>query len=323
MELSQEMHLRFYRSMFRIRRFEETVVEMSQAGHIPGIVHVYIGEEPVAVGVCEALNPDDYISGTHRGHGHCLAKGMQAHRMMAELFAKATGYNRGKGGSMHIASLADGVLGCNGIVAGGVGLATGAGFSARQRGSGQVSVAFFGDGALNRGSLHEAMNLAAVWKLPVLFVCEDNGWAISMSSERSVAIDDVSVRAEGYGMPGVSVDGNDVTAVYQAAREAVERARAGEGPTFLICRTSRIRGHEEGDPQAYRDPEDLKNALAGDPVARYREHLLKEGLVTQEELEEIEAEVNEEVEEAVAFAKESPAPTLASALEDVYEERVQ
>ncbi len=322
MELSKEQHLRFYRSMFRIRRFEETVVEMGQAGHIPGIVHVYIGEEPVAVGVCEALNPDDYISGTHRGHGHCLAKGMQADRMMAELFAKATGYNRGKGGSMHIASLADGVLGCNGIVAGGVGLATGAGFSARQRGSGQVSVAFFGDGALNRGSLHEAMNLAAVWKLPVLFVCEDNGWAISMSSQRSVAVNDVSVRAEGYGMPGVSVDGNDVTAVYQAAREAVERARAGEGPTFLVCRTSRIRGHEEGDAQAYRDPEDLKAAISSDPVTNYRKRLLEEGLVTEEELEEIETEVAGEVEEAVAFAKESPAPALESALEDVYKERL-
>lgn len=320
MNNQQELALELYHGMQRIRQFEETIIRVSQDGHIPGIVHLYIGEEATGVGVCTALNNDDYIAGTHRGHGHCLAKGMQADKMMAELFAKATGYNRGKGGSMHIASFAQGVLGCNGIVAGGVGIALGAGFSAKVRGTNQVSVAFFGDGALNRGTVHECMNLAAVWKLPVVFCCEDNGWAISMSSGRSVAVDDIAIRAEGYGMLGVSVDGNDVLAVYQATQDAVARARAGEGPTFLVCKTSRIRGHEEGDAQAYRDPGDLAAALENDPLLVFRQRILDEGWATEEELSAIEAEVAAEMEAAVQFAKDSPAPTLESALMDVYAE---
>lgn len=320
MELEREFYLALYRGMQRIRQFEETIIRVSQDGYIPGIVHLYIGEEATGVGVCAALNEDDYIAGTHRGHGHCLAKGMQADKMMAELFAKATGYNRGKGGSMHIANFAQGVLGCNGIVAGGVGIALGAGFSAKVRGTDQVSVAFFGDGALNRGTVHECMNMAAIWKLPVVFCCEDNGWAISMSSGRAVAVNDVAIRADGYGMPGVSVDGNDVLAVYKATQDAVARARNGEGPTFLVCRTSRIRGHEEGDAQAYRDPGDLSAAIENDPVLVYRQRMLEEGWATEEEILAIEAEVAEEMKAAVQFAKDSPAPTLESALMDVYAE---
>lgn len=318
MKLAKEAYLDLYRGMQRIRQFEETIIQVSKDGYVPGIVHLYIGEEAVGVGLCAALREDDYIAGTHRGHGHCLAKGMKADRMMAELFAKSTGYNRGKGGSMHIASYAHGVLGCNGIVAGGVGIALGAGFSAKVRGTDQVSVAFFGDGALNRGTIHECMNLAAIWKLPVLFVCEDNGWAVSMSSERAMAVDDVVIRAEGYGMPGESVDGNDVVAVYGAAQKAVARARRGEGPTFLVCKTSRIRGHEEGDTQGYRDEAELEAAIGADPLKAFRGRLIGEGRATDDELKAIEAEIWAEMEAAVQFAKISPYPAPEEALEDVY-----
>jgi TPP-dependent pyruvate/acetoin dehydrogenase alpha subunit len=322
MSLNEEKYAEFYESMLRIRRFEETAIDVFSAGKIPGFIHSYIGEEAIAAGVCGALGPDDQITGTHRGHGHCLAKGMRMDRMMAELYGKATGYNKGKGGSMHIADFSCGVLGCNGIVAGGVGLATGAAWGHQLQGNGRVVACFFGDGAMNRGSFHEAVNMASVWSLPIVYVVEANGWGISFSTENAINLADLSERAKAYGIPGVSVDGYDVLAVHEAAGAAVTRARRGEGPSMLVCNAPRMRGHEEGDPQTYRPKEDVEKARRNDPLPRYRSFLLDSEILDETTLKAIEDAVEAEVAAAVRFADESPYPAPEEALEDLFVEEV-
>jgi TPP-dependent pyruvate/acetoin dehydrogenase alpha subunit len=317
-DLTKDTRLNLYRHMVRIRRFEEAAIDMFRRDKIYGLLHSYIGEEPIAVGVEAHLRPDDYVTGTHRSHGHGLAKGMRMDRMMAELFGKRTGYNRGKGGSMHIADLSLGMLSANGIVAGGIGIAVGAAFSAKYRETDQVAVAFFGDGAVNRGTFHEAINLAAIWDLPCIFVVEDNGWAITMPRERATKLDDLSERAAAYGIPGKYVDGTKVEEVYQIAGEAVDRARDGAGPTLIVCRATRHKGHQEGDTQDYRPPEELQANLAVDGVKEYREFLLENKIAAEPEITALEEEVNQELNEALEFADNSPEPKAEEALQDVF-----
>lgn len=307
-----------YRNMCRIRRFEEKVSELFAAGRIPGFVHVYIGEEAVAVGACSALRKDDYITSTHRGHGHCIAKGGDLKYMMAELFGKDTGYCKGKGGSMHIADVDLGILGANGIVAAGIPIAVGAGLSAKLRGTDQVAVSFFGDGASNRSTFHEGINLAAIWKLPVIFLCENNLYAQTTPAWAETSVENIADRAVGYSIPGKITDGNDVMAVYSTVAEAVKQAREGDGPTLIECKTYRWRGHFEGDPQKYRNREEVKEWMKRDPIKRLGIQLTKQDILTKEGLREIDDAVMQEVEEAVTFAESSLYPKPEEALEDVY-----
>ncbi|UCD73676.1 MAG: thiamine pyrophosphate-dependent dehydrogenase E1 component subunit alpha [Candidatus Bathyarchaeota archaeon] len=307
-----------YRNMCKIRRFEEKVSELFAAGRIPGFVHVYIGEEAVAVGACSALMKNDYITSTHRGHGHCIAKGGDLKSMMAELFGRRTGYCKGKGGSMHIADIDLGILGANGIVAAGIPIAVGAALSAKLRGSDQVALSFFGDGASNRSTFHEGINLAAVWKLPVIFLCENNLYAQTTPAWAETAVEDIADRAVAYSIPGKIVDGNDVVAVYETVEEAVKRAREGGGPTLIECKTYRWRGHWEGDPQRYRDQGEVEEWMKKCPIQRFAIHLMKKGIHTEEELKEIDDAVKNEVDEAIQFAEKSPLPDPEEALEDIY-----
>ncbi|CEP69144.1 Dehydrogenase, E1 component [Moorella glycerini] len=320
MDIKLEESLEMYRLMLRIRYFEEKIVEVYAQGLMPGLAHLYIGEEAVAVGVCAALRPEDLITSTHRGHGHCIAKGGDVKRMMAEMFGKSTGYCYGKGGSMHISDIELGIVGANGVVGGGIPLATGAALSAQLRNSGQVVACFFGDGASNQGVFHESLNLAAVWRLPVVYICENNGYGISVSQERHQAIKDIAVRAGAYGMPGVVVDGNDVEAVYEATREAVARARRGEGPTLLECKTYRWRGHHEGDPNRgsrYRTREEMAAWEERCPIKNYETKLLARG-ASPDRLEEIQKQVKKEIEDAVEYANNSPFPAVEEAVSQVY-----
>jgi pyruvate dehydrogenase E1 component alpha subunit len=316
--MEKEKLIWMYRQMVRIRQFETRVAELFAQGRIPGFVHLYIGEEATAVGACANLRQDDFITSTHRGHGHCLAKGGDMKLMMAELFGKETGYCKGKGGSMHIADVDMGILGANGIVGGGLSIAPGAGLSAKLRGTDQVTVCFFGDGASNQTTFHEGLNLASIWKLPVIFICENNQYGISLHQSKHQRIADVADRAVAYGIPGVVVDGNDVMAVYEAVAEAVKRARAGEGPTLIEAKTYRWRGHFEGDPTVYRSEKEVEEWKQRCPIARFKKHLLEMGLASEADLAQIDAEVAEEVEAAVRFAEESPLPKPEEALEDVY-----
>ncbi len=320
--IPREKHAEFYRTMVRIRQFEEKAIDVFHRGKIPGFIHSYIGEEAIATGVCAALDPTDYITGTHRGHGHCLAKGMRMDRMMAELYGKRGGYNKGKAGSMHITDFSCGVLGCNGIVAGGIGLATGAAWGSQFKKDGRIVVCFFGDGAMNRGSFHEAVNMASIWSLPVLYVVEANGWAISLSTSDAINLGDLTERAKAYGIPSVGIDGYDVLAVYEATEAAAARARCGEGPTILVCYAPRMRGHEEGDPQTYRPEQDVAEAKKNDPLPGYRSYLVENSLLDEEDLAEIEDEVVAEVEEAVRFADDSPYPEPEETFEDLFIEEV-
>jgi TPP-dependent pyruvate/acetoin dehydrogenase alpha subunit len=322
MKLDKNKYADIYETMFRIRRFEEAAIDVFSAGKIPGFIHSYIGEEAIAAGVCAALRPTDHITGTHRGHGHCLAKGMRMDRMMAELYGKRTGYNKGKGGSMHITDFGCGVLGCNGIVGGGIGLATGAAWGNQIQKNGRVVACFFGDGAMNRGAFHEAVNMASIWSLPIVYVVEANAWGISMPTSAAINLTDLSERAKAYGIPGVGVDGYDVLAVYEAAKTAVDRARRGEGPTLLVCYASRIRGHEEGDPQTYRPKEDIERAKRNDPLPRYRSFLLDNEILKETELKAIEERLETEVQTALKFADESPYPAPEEALDDLFFEEV-
>ena len=306
------------RTMITIREFELKVAELFAAGKIPGSVHSYVGEEAIATGICASLREDDYITSTHRGHGHLIAKGGDLKRMMAELYGKKTGYCKGKGGSMHIADLDLCILGANGIVGGGINIAVGAALSAQYRGTDQVAVCFFGDGASNQSTFHEGINLASIWDLPVVFVCENNMYGVSMSQKHSMRISDIADRAKAYAIPGLAVDGNDVIAVHEAAQEAVRRARAGQGPTLMECKTYRMRGHFEGDRAAYRDPGEVEEWAEKDPVKRLRDKLLEIGMLSRYEAEKMEREVKERLEEAVKFAEESPFPAPEETLEDVY-----
>ena len=307
-----------HRTMVRIRLFEERVQELFLARKLPGFVHVYLGEEAVAAGVCAALLPDDYITSTHRGHGHAIAKGVGLDRLMAELYGKETGVCRGRGGSMHVADFGLGMLGANGIVAAGCGIATGAGLSALYRGTGQVVVCFFGDGGINKGTFHEAMNFAAVKRLPVVFVCENNRYAQYTAFERTTSMPDLARRADGYRVAGVAVDGNDVLAVHRATLAAVGRARSGEGPTLLSAETYRYGGHFVGDAEEYRSKEEVADWRERDPIPRLEAALLAAGVLDEDARAAVWEEVAAEVVAAEAFAEESPYPDPAGALEGVF-----
>ncbi len=307
-----------YTKMLTIRRFEERTARMYAEGEIPGFVHLYTGEEAVAVGVCSVLQDDDFITSTHRGHGHLIAKGGKLDLMMAELCAKRTGYCKGKGGSMHIADLELGILGANGIVGGGLGIAVGAGYSAQLRKTSQVAVAFFGDGATNEGIFHEAMNMSSAWSLPVIFVCENNQFGVSTRISRVVRESDLSKRAIGYGMPAVSVDGNDVLSVEEQALAAVQRARAGQGPTFIVAKTFRQRGHFEGEVVSYWKKDELAEWKTRDPVQRLGAQLVSEAGLSDEDLKGFLKEIEARIDTAVAFARQSPVPEPREALEDLF-----
>lgn len=318
MELTKDQLLGFYRTMTRIRTFEMKATELFAAGRIPGFVHIYAGEEAVATGVCATLTDKDYITSTHRGHGHLIAKGGKLDLMMAELFGKATGYCNGKGGSMHIADVDLGILGANGIVGAGLPISTGAAFACKYKKTDAVAVCFFGDGASNRGTFHESINMASIWKLPVVYVCENNMYGISFSQRNSMNVVDISERAAGYGIPGVTVDGNDVVAVYEAATEGIGRARKKEGPSLIECKTWRHQGHFEGDPCVYKEPEEQEAWLKKDPIPQLAGRLIELKYATQGDLDRIKADAEAEVEAAVRFAQQSPEPSPDTVLTDVY-----
>jgi len=318
MAIEKEKLIWMFRTMTRIRRFEERVAREFADGNIPGSVHLYIGEEAVATGAIAHLKKADYIMSTHRGHGHLIAKGGETNKMMAELFAKKTGYCLGKGGSMHIANIDIGMLGAAGIVGSGIPIATGAGLSAKLRGTDQVTIAFFGDGASNTGRFHEGINLASVWCLPVVFICENNLWAVSVPTSTSLNIPNIADRAVGYGIPGVVVDGMDVMAVYEAVWEAVTRARKGKGPTLIEAKTYRFRGHFEGDSGTYRPKEEIEKWQQRDPIKTYRQKLIQMKVLTEKRMDDIDKEALAEMDEAVKFALESPFPEPEEALTNVY-----
>ncbi|MCG3206562.1 MAG: Acetoin:2,6-dichlorophenolindophenol oxidoreductase subunit alpha [Anaerolineae bacterium] len=313
-----EQLLGFFRRMLIIRQFELRAINERRNGLIPGFIHSCVGQEATAVGACAALNADDVITSTHRGHGHLLAKGGEPKLMMAELAARSTGYCGGKGGSLHMTDFDLGILGANGIVAGGIPMASGAALAFKMRGESRVALAFFGDGAVNEGAFHEAANLAGLWKLPMIFFCENNLYGEGTPQNKQAPVADLSIRAEGYAFPGVIVDGNDVLAVLEATQAAVDRARAGQGPTFVEGKTYRYRGHYEGDPMVYRTKEEMAEWRQRDPISTFRQRLLDAGLAAEAELAEIEAGVQAELDAAVEFAANSPQPQPESALEGVY-----
>ena len=311
--------LRLYRTMLTIRRFEESIADLYRRGLVPSSAHVYIGQEAVAAGVCACLRPDDYVLSTHRGHAHSIAKGAPLERLAAEILGRATGLNRGRGGSMRPCCPDVGVLYSCPIVGSNIPIAAGVGLAIRLRGTDQVVACFFGDGASNIGDFHEGLNLAAIWKAPVVYVCENNQYAISVPVWRSTSVRDIAARAASYGIPGVVVDGNDVIAVYKAAKWAVERARRGEGPALIECKTYRWLGHHVGDPgTAYRTREEVEAWKARCPIKRLRECLLAAGIASEEELARLEAEVEEAVGKAMKFALNSPFPGPEELHELVY-----
>lgn len=315
--------LDIYERVLRIRRFEEQVGKLFANGQLPGLVHLYIGAEAVGAGVCAALRDDDYIISTHRGHGHVIAKGGDLNKMMAELFGKVTGYCKGKGGSQHIADFEIGMLGACGIVGGGIPVAVGAGLSAFYRGTDQVSVTFFGDGASNEGSFHESLNLASAMKLPVLFVCENNQYGEFTPAESVMNIKDIALRAQGYGIPGVIADGTDPLAMYLVASEAVARARRGEGPTLIEAKTHRKGGHAEGEDaflagQQYRTVAEKEAALRSDPLLRIHSYVIEKGYAPAEQLETLDHATVQAVADSVEFARNSPEPTMETLLEDAW-----
>jgi pyruvate dehydrogenase E1 component alpha subunit len=311
------LKMKIYKDMWKIRLFEEKIRELDMEGRLPGFFHLYVGEEAVAVGACSAINTDDYITSTHRGHGHLIAKGGDLNKAMAELFAKETGYNKARGGSMHIAAPDLGMLGANGIVGAGIPLATGAALSSKYQKNGRVAVCFFGDGATSQGTFHEALNIAAAFNLPVVYVCENNLYGVGTRQTDVRKLEDIAERGKAYGMPGVVVDGNDVEAVYHAVMEAVERGRKGEGPTLIECKTYRHYTHFTGEPDTYRPKEEVAAWKAKDPIKRYHAKLIEEG-VDEASLMAVQKEVQDEIMRAVEFAENSPSPRPESALEDIY-----
>ena len=317
-ELTKDKLLWIYERMRLIREFENRASQLFAAGQIPGFVHLYAGEEAIAVGVCAHLSDRDFITSTHRGHGHCIAKGVDLNAMTAELFGKATGSCKGKGGSMHIADVDKGMLGANGIVGAGGPLACGSALMIKQKGTDQVTVCFFGDGASEQGTMHESMNLAAIWKLPVVFVCENNGYAQTTPARYHCAAKDIADRATAYNIPGFTVDGTDVFAVHEAAGEAIARARRGEGPSLLECKSFRFYGHFEGDNLSYRTEEEKANNQARDPINTFKKRVHDRGLLTEKEMADIDDQAQRSIEAAVKFAEESPYPALEECLTDVY-----
>ena len=315
--LSRDAVLDALRRMHRIRRFEEAAEESYIRGLSYGTMHLSIGQEATAVGVCAALSDADCITSTHRGHGHCIAKGAELKPMFAEFLGREGGYCKGRGGSMHIADPARGNLGANGIVGGGLPIAVGAALSAKKRRTGAVAVAFFGDGANNEGAFHEALNIASIWRLPVVFVCENNQYAMSMAVVRSTAVANVADRASAYAIPGVIVDGNHFAAVAEAAFAATDRARAGEGPTLIEAKTYRTRGHSRSDRNRYRAREEIEAWKTRDPIARFESEITALGLITETRVAEIAAEVEREMAAAVAFGRAAPWPDPAEVARDV------
>jgi TPP-dependent pyruvate/acetoin dehydrogenase alpha subunit len=326
----RELLAELFRRMVLVREFELRAIEERRSGLIPGFIHSCVGQEASAVGACLALEAGDIITSTHRGHGHLIGKGGDPRYMMAELAARSTGYCRGRGGSLHIADYDLGILGANGIVAGGIPIAVGAALSfSMQAGRGdfsgrpgagpmKVALAFFGDGAVNEGAFHEAANMAGLWKLPAIFMCENNLYGEGTPQSKQAPVVDLAIRAEGYGFPGVIVDGQDVLAVYQAVKAAADRARAGEGPTFVEAKTYRYRGHYEGDPQVYRLPGEMEKWRARDPIPAFRQRLLDAAVLDEAALRKIEDGVQAQLDEAVAFAKAAPMPQPEAALDGVY-----
>ena len=319
MQASKELMLSLYRTMVRLRQFESKLQEIYRSGVMPGFIHLYIGEEAVATGVCAHLRRDDYVTSTHRGHGHALAKGIPMGEVFAEVWGQTRGSNGGRGGSMHIYSPAWGFLGTNGIVAAGIPIGAGTALGAQVLGDGRVSVSFFGDGAVNNCAFHEGINLAAIWDLPVVFVCENNLYATETPFDKVTRNTNVASRGAAYGIPGISVDGNDVLAVYEAAGEAIDRARSGRGPTLVECRTYRVVGHFEGDPGVgYRTREEIAAWKKRDPIAGFRSKSLGAGTAGAAELDFIDQEVRQEVAEAYEYAKSSPEAVPATVTDHVY-----
>ncbi|MFQ3620189.1 MAG: thiamine pyrophosphate-dependent dehydrogenase E1 component subunit alpha [Spirochaetales bacterium] len=319
LELSKEKMMDLLETMIRIRTFETRVEELFLAKRIPGFVHLYIGEEAIATGIMAHLRTTDWITSTHRGHGHAIAKGAQLNRMMAELYGKRTGYCKGKGGSMHIADFSVGMLGANGVVGGGYTIAVGAGMTAWMKKTDQVAVCFFGDGASNRGTFHEGLNMAAIWKLPVLFVNENNQYASTTPCSYGVSVSRVADRAAAYGIEGYSIDGNNLIEVYNTAYALIQRLRSGKGPILLECRTYRIKGHYVGDPEKYRTKEEVKQQIEqNDPIRRYTSFLLEQKITSSSEIDSLYKKVKEEVEKAVQYAEQDAYPAPQEALEDLF-----
>lgn len=318
MSLTSEQLLTMYKTMVTIRKFEEKVAKFYASGLITGAVHLYKGEEAIATGVCANLKPDDFITSTHRGHGHLIAKGGKLKLMMSELFQKKTGYCKGKGGSMHICDMSLGIIGSNGIVGAGLVISPGAGLTCKKNGKGQVCICFFGDGASNRGTFHEGINMASIWKLPVVFVCENNYYGISACQRDMMNICDISDRAKSYGIPGITEEGNDVVAVYNATAKAIQRARSGDGPTLLEFRTWRHSGHWEGDPDEWRQKEEYGQWLAKDPIKNFSAYLIENKYSSKQNLNNIGVLVAAELEDAIDYANKSPEVTVDQLYEDVF-----
>ena len=308
------------KKMYLIRKFEEGAEDSYTRGLIHGTMHLSIGQEASAVGACLGLTDDDKITSTHRGHGHCIAKGADVSKMFAEFFGKESGYCKGRGGSMHIADVAKGNLGANGIVGGGLPIAVGAALSAKRLGKDYITVCFFGDGANNEGAFHEALNIAAVWKLPVIFVCENNKYGMSVSTERSTAVKSIADRAVAYAMPGRSVDGNDISEVAEAVHEATKHARAGNGPSLIESLTYRWRGHSKSDRNRYRTKEEINDWIERDPIPRFASLLVNQGIMTTEDVAEMEADADTEIAQAIEKAKTGDDPSPADVIRDVYTE---
>ena len=318
-KLSKKDFINMYKKMVEIRKFEEATIKLYKDGIMLGLAHSYIGEEAIAVGVCANLTESDFATSTHRGHGHLIAQGADLKKMMAEVLGKETGYCKGKGGSMHIADFSKGILGANGIVGAGIPIATGSGYSAKIRGTDQVTVAFFGDAASNQGTFHESINMAAAWKLPVIYVCENNLYGISVDIRKVTNTKDIATRALAYDIPGIIVDGNDVLEVYRVTKEAVERARNKMGPTLIECKTYRWKGHHLGDPGIiYRSEEERKEWKERCPIKSFRERLLKENIFTRNEVVLFENKAKEMIEEALEFAINSSFPEKEEAYEDIF-----
>ncbi|QIC04547.1 thiamine pyrophosphate-dependent dehydrogenase E1 component subunit alpha [Brevibacillus sp. 7WMA2] len=317
--ITEQKLVELLHQMWVIRFFDEKVDEFFAKGLIHGTTHLCVGQEATAAGAIAVLQPTDKITSTHRGHGHCIAKGADVNKMMAELFGRETGYCKGKGGSMHIADVEKGNLGANGIVGGGIPIAVGAALTSQMKKLGYVTISFFGDGASNEGSFHESLNMASIWKLPVIFFCENNQYGMSGPVTEMVNIENIADRSKAYGIPGVVVDGNDLLAVMNAVAEAAERARRGEGPTLLEAKTYRYKGHSKSDAKKYRTrDEELDWRKNRDCIKRLQEILIEKGLLTQEQAKEIEQQAKKEIEEAVVFAEKSPMPSLDTLEEDVY-----
>jgi len=319
--LSKEKLLKIYQDLLKIRYFENKIVDLYSKGLMPGLAHLYIGEEAIAVGVCANLSERDFAISTHRGHGHLIAQGVDLKRMMAEVLGKETGYCKGKGGSMHIMDVSKGILGADGIVGAGIPIATGSAYSAKVRGTNQVTVAFFGDAASNQGTFHESINMAAAWKLPVVYVCENNLYGISVDIRKVTNTKDIATRALAYNIPGVVVDGNDVLEVYKVTQEAVERAREGKGPSLIECKTYRWKGHHVGDPgRVYRLEKETEEWKERCPIKNFRKRLIKEKISSEEELSLIEKDAKKIIKEAADFAIQSPYPDEKEAYEDLFAE---